>query len=535
MSTVNEWFLKGSQSTGDTYGQLDEVNRTATRTQETKTRCGNDGDCATGFVCKSGTCTQSFASTNNPNNPATVCNGNSGGSGCCEASGSGCQGGGSDCSNGGGCEDGIKYIGNNGDQACHSGPCSSENPCPPGYNCQATTCVKNECGGYAGGCPTGMICCGGVCTSQCSGKDCSSNYDCSGGYSCVDGKCRNLYLECTPYCQQYYLLTGNFDADFDCFNKTCGPCGACFEAETGVEYGYRCGNPPSISTLPCKCQLLEIGQNNCYQCAIPNAVVAPDLDCNQSQAYNCVEAFRFGPMSCDCGAEVDLGIVYLSPCLSLQQRADAVDKKVKEACDKACPEQDCEGECTNSTVPCADPYNFDPNEASGCPPGFVCKNTGFITVGDQSVCLYQNCNIANLPVECRGTAVLAISVIDEDDNYAPGAKNADWKRYRENNPEGIFSVIKLPDNTGGGFTYPAGYDGSVQPASRNASDTAWTGFYSSLLPRIASANIWVDTSGSTTYDEVSASVEGLRAYFISEGKSCTILATSQENWIAPHI
>ncbi len=472
---------------------------------ECPTSCGDDGNCAVGFVCVDGRCVNADSGSTSSECPSSPV----GGSGC-----SGCDP---------ACENGITYVDDNGDKQCREGTtCGPNNPCPSGSTCQNGNCVPVQCNN-GGGCDSGLHCCAGICKETCTGEEgqpCGGNFDCVGNNVCIGNICTDNPNKpevdyptdgkpCDPACDTFFKEFGYNSLSCNP-NLRCGTCQECWNREC------RPLNPSSSFT-PCACKEAP----PCMSCR--NGEFVKDCgcsDCSSVSNVNCPCGIIVrGPISACKGACED-GLVSGS---LLRQQVSRICQKV---CGNTNPIDQCKGSCRTTALPCT---------GFSCPSGSNCTLTGRIEANGQATCIYEICDPSQRPDYCNDEQdlkiTISVSVIDEDSDYSPGQKNADWAAYRASYPDRPFYVLA----PGGYVAPPAGWNGGTYSVARMPGVSNWFSLLSGPLANASSVLLWIDNSGSMTTGTVSGSLSLFRTNCAAAGIRVCTKSGGSENWIGPHI
>lgn len=341
------------------------------------TGCTDSSQCASGFKCSGGRCVQITTSGGSGGSGGDYISGGGGGAGSCDG---GPDGNNSSGNGTGGCSSPTP-TGPNGGGNCTTSTCGQDGP---NYGTDSDCCGERCCRYFGTGTGINVNCYCGGCPGT-NGSRCGEGLEpCGPGLACVNGYCTEP-KPCNKFCADYYEANGvegaGCDPEWRC--DECTECAGTFEGG-----GNYCTGKAS---LPCHCNGAEIAE-----CDICNSdgSVSPGV---------CLECCEVVNKLCSCGVMVAAkscqpkGISGLSVCTIAANAA-------AEECAKQCagPGQvdpcagACEGQIQNGSGPCP-----DPNDPIDCPDGSNCNWTGCIEANGNHSILYDQCDMANVPEECK--------------------------------------------------------------------------------------------------------------------------------------
>lgn len=380
----------------DTWGSNDRLaaadqflNQGITNVVFGGTGCTSSSQCASGFKCSGGRCVKISDSGG--------AQGGSGGSG-----GGGYGGGGGSCdggpdgaydpssgSPGGGCSSPAP-IGPAGGGGCTTSTCG-EGSSGVGYGPDSDCCGERCCRYFATGLPgdagVNVNCYCGPCPGW-TGSPCGEGYPpCDVGYACVKDSWGNQTCQkvqpCVQFCGEYYEANGE-EAPGCSRDDRCDECQECTGAFEGG--GNYCENK---ADQPCHCSGSDLGE-----CDICNS------DGSTSPGV-CLECCTIQNFDCGCGVAVtaqacrDRDASGRSQCNLAQ---DAAAAECAKQCETAT--DPCVGICDSKTQTGDGPCPENP-AAPDAADGHKTTWTGCIESGGQHTTLYDDCDLSQVPDECK--------------------------------------------------------------------------------------------------------------------------------------
>jgi hypothetical protein len=376
------WFSWDNGSSSDIgqqryYDAYEFLNTGVVYTSHGGTGCHSSVECASGYACVGGRCTQ----IQQPGGQSS-----SGPCGSGPGSGGGASGPGT-----GGCSSSAATVSRNPSQGsnggCTTSTCGSGNGQSSGY--KDSDCCGERCCRFSAN-PSGpypiVNCYCGPCPGQ-TGDRCGDGYaPCGPGLSCVNGYCTDAG-SCNDFCDSYYKSNGNHSGGCTDDN-VCSECEGCSNNTCSVD----------SPNAPCHCNPSKLP--NCHSCnsdGTSSYDPANCLECSTIQNYPCPQCKKF----VDATACQPIGTNGLSIVNKAQQ---AAYNKCAELCGPSTPfnPNRCAGDCVSKTIgpisgTCPDPDAPIP----GCPDGADCSWSGCIQAGGQYSLLYYECDMSEVPDDCK--------------------------------------------------------------------------------------------------------------------------------------